>query len=471
MDLHISLTNRRQVSRAIYRQIRDAILDGRLKAGAALPSSRELAQRLQVSRNSVVTVYERLRAEGFVTTRLGAGSYVNPRVRPSAPGDAQESPLRARAIWTEIPEGLDLSGTRADFDFRPGIPGTSQFPFGAWRARIGRQLRRRAVGAGTLIGAAGLPVLREAIARHIGVSRGVRTSAAEVLVTNGSQQAIDLIARVLLDPGDTVAVEDPGYPLPGRAFHAHGARVVGVPVDAEGLLVEHIPDDARLVYVTPSHQYPLGMAMSMARRQALLAWAAKADAAVVEDDYDSEFRFRGRPLEALRSLDGNRRVLYVGSFSKSLLPTLRLGFVVAPEPLNTALRKAKHLSDWHTALPAQAALAEFMDDGLLSQHVRRMRRVYAERHDRIVDVLTRDFQGRITPLPSAGGLHLTALFTGAEAPDDTAVADRAKAKSVAVIPLSRHYMNHVSRSGVLLGYGAIESDRIEEGLRRLGACL
>src|SRR5690606_21773551 len=164
------------------------------------------------------------------------------------------------------------------------------------------------------------------------------------------------------EPGDTVAIEDPGYPLPRRTFQVHGARVVGVPVDDEGLIVDRIPDDARLVYVTPSHQYPLGMAMSMERRQALLAWAARTGAALIEDDYDTEFRYGGRPLETLHGLDGSRRVLYVGSFSKSLLPTMRLGFVVAPEPLHTALRKAKHLADWHTPLPAQAALAEFIED-------------------------------------------------------------------------------------------------------------
>jgi GntR family transcriptional regulator/MocR family aminotransferase len=254
-------------------------------------------------------------------------------------------------------------------------------------------------------------------------------------------------------------------------MRSHGARVVGIPVDDEGLMVNRIPEGTRVVYVTPSHQYPLGMAMSMGRRQALLAWAERADAAVIEDDYDSEFRYGGRPLESLQGLDGTGRVLYIGSFSKSLLPTLRLGFLVAPEPLHTSLRKAKHLADWHTTLPAQGALAELIDDGLLARHIRRMRRTYAERHDAVVEILTRDFSGRLTPLPGAGGLHLTALLDERDASCDLALAENALAQGVAVLPLSYHYDGDGARPGFLIGYGAIPTARIEEGLTRLRSCL
>jgi GntR family transcriptional regulator/MocR family aminotransferase len=360
-----------------------------------------------------------------------------------------------------------MSATRADFDFRPGIPDASRFPFAAWRARMARQLYQPAVGNGAQIAAAGHPALRAAIARHVGVSRGVRGTSEEVLVTNGSQQAFDLVARTLLEPGDTVAVEDPGYSLPRLAFRAHGCQVVGVEVDAEGLVVEALPGDARLVYVTPSHQYPLGMAMSMARRQALLQWADRVDATIVEDDYDSEFRYGGRPLEPLQGLDGFGRVLYVGSFSKVMLPTLRLGFLVAPRPLQSALRKAKFVADWHTAVPVQAAMAQFIDDGLLAQHVDRMRRVYAERHDLIVRLLERDCEGRLTPLPSAGGLHLTARLPEGHGITDEQVAERAAAAGVSVLPLSARHLDEPRLQGLLLGYGAIEADRIAEGLKRL----
>ena len=374
MQLHLSVKGRQDVSGQLYRQIREAILDGRLRSGDALPSSRELTRRVEVSRNTVLLVYERLRAEGFVTSRVGAGTFVSEGIRPRSPIGLTDSPLKARAVWDGIPEGLDLSATQPKFDFRPGLPEVASFPFASWRARMARQFHPSA-RSGMPIGAAGCPDLRSAIARHVGVARAVRVTADDVIVTNGSQQAIDLIARVLLEPGDAVAVEDPCYPLPRRAFQAYGCRVAGVPVDAEGLVVDAIPNGTRLVYVTPSHQYPLGMAMSMARRQALLEWARRADAIIVEDDYDSEFRFGGRALEPLQSLDGSGRVLYVGSFSKVMLPTLRLGFLVAPAPLRAALRKAKYLTDWHTAVATQAATALFIDDGLLAQHIRRMRRV------------------------------------------------------------------------------------------------
>jgi GntR family transcriptional regulator/MocR family aminotransferase len=470
VDLHISLTSQRNLTGEVYRRLREAILEGRLRPREALPSSRELARRLEVSRTTVLSAYERLRSEGFLTSKAGAGTFVTEGIRPRSPAGPADSPLRPRAVWNGIPEGLDMSATRAEFDFRPGIPDASRFPFAAWRARVSRHLHAKEVGQGSHIGAAGHPGFRTAIARHISVSRAVRCTADDVLVTNGSQQAIDLIARVLLEPGDKVAVEDPGYPLPRSALHAYGCRVAGVPVDEEGLVVDAIPRGVRLLYVTPSHQYPLGMAMSMARRQALLAWAARVDAAIVEDDYDSEFRYGPRPLEPLQTLDESGRVLYIGSFSKVLLPTLRLGFIVAPPPLHAALRKAKHLADWHTAVPMQAAAAQFIEDGLLAQHIRRMRRVYSERHERIMPALERDFRGCLTPLPSTGGLHLAALLDERSSASDQEIVARAAAQGVAVFPLAYHYVTTPPRQGLMFGYGAIPTDRIEPGLRRLRAC-
>lgn len=471
MDLHLNLNNHSQLSSQVYRQLREAILDGRLRAGEALPSSRSLAESLQISRTTVLIAYERLQAEGFLDSRLGAGTYVSEGIRPRTVPGLADSPLRPRALWGDLPEGPDMASLRVDYDFRSGIPDSSLFPFEAWRARMSRQLQHRSVGKGAHIGAAGLPELREALARHITVSRGVRAGAGDVFVTSGSQQAIDLIARVLLQPGDRVAVEDPGYPPPGRAFQAQGLRLQPVPVDGEGLVVDAIPPRVRLVYVTPSHQYPLGMALSLARRQALLAWAQRNDAAIVEDDYDSEFRYGGRPLETLQGLDQSGRVMYVGSLSKVLLPTLRLGFLVAPRPLHAALRKAKYLADWHTEVPGQGALAQLIDEGLLGQHIRRMRRIYAERHGLMLRIIERDFAGVLTPLPSAGGLHFTALLDRRRGSADRTVAQRARAAGVAVTPLSYFHVKAPPRAGLLLGYGAIPTDRIEPGLLRLGRCL
>jgi GntR family transcriptional regulator/MocR family aminotransferase len=469
MDLHVGLDGPGDLASKVYGQIRAAIVDGRLPAGERLPSSRELADRLAVSRNTVGVAYDRLAAEGFVLARVGAGTFVSDE-RPHPVVDRRpDSPLRPRGVWDRMGEAPVMADAVVEFDFRAGIPDATRFPYSTWRAMFAEELRPSAVGTGTHIDAAGLTALRVAIAQHIGVSRAVRSAADEVFVTSGSQQAVDLVIRVLVEPGDTVAMEDPGYLPVRRAFVAHGAKVVDVPVDAEGLVVDALPDHARLVYVTPSHQFPLGMPMSLRRRLALLRWAERAGAAVVEDDYDSEYRYGGRPLETLHSLDHTGRVLYVGSFSKVLLPTLRLGFLVAPAPLRTALRKAKHVTDWHTEVPVQAVAARFLAGGHLSRHIRRMRAVYAGRHHLIRARLVESFAGRLDAVPSAAGLHIAALLPAGT--DDKDVAAKAFAVGVAVQPLSRYHRAPSASPGLILGYGAIATDRIEEGLRRLDEVL
>ena len=236
-----------------------------------------------------------------------------------------------------------------------------------------------------------------------GAARGVHAVADDVIVTNGTQQAVDVIARVMLNPGDRVAVEDPGYSPARRLFQTLGAKVSGVPVDAEGLVVDAIPNETRLVYVSPSHQFPLGTSMSLRRRMALLAWARAHDGAILEDDYDSEFRFGGRPIEPVQMLDTSGRVIYVGSFSKTTLATLRLGFVIVPPSLRAATRAAKFVTDWHTSLPTQAAMAGFIDSGLFARHVRRMRTVYRARHERVVQVIGRDFADDFRVVPHRSG--------------------------------------------------------------------
>ena len=468
MDLHISLDGPGDLAGKMYAQIRAAIVAGRLRPGERLPSSRELARRLAVSRTTVGVAYDRLLAEGFVCGRIGAGTFVSAAPHPRLEDRPRDSPLRPRPVWDRLPPPLVMSDLAPAFDFRAGVPDASRFPYATWRALLTAQMRPAAVGSGSHIDAAGLDALRIAIARHVGVSRAVRAAADDVFVTSGSQQAIDLVVRVLLEPGDAVAVEDPGYPPVHGAFTAHGARVVGVPVDGEGLVVEALPDDAPLVYVTPSHQFPLGVAMSLRRRLALLAWAERTGAAIVEDDYDSEYRYGGRPREPLHSLDHTGRVLYVGSLSKVLLPTLRLGFLVAPAPLHAALRKAKHVTDWHTEVPAQAAAARFIADGHLGRHIRRMRAVYAPRHQKIRAVLAGTLAAHLEVIPSAAGLHLAALLRGGV--DDMDIVVRAHRRGVAVQPLSRCRIASCGPAGLILGYGAIPIEHIEEGLRRLSDC-
>ena len=462
MDFHVSLAGRGDLSVRIYRQLRDAVLDGRLRAGERLPPTRELARRLAVSRNTVAVAYDRLTADGFLAGRVGAGTYVcaelpapKPRQAPSAKGP------QAKAVWRSLPPAVAAAPHAPEYDFRVGIPDAALFPLETWRRLLARELRD-AAGFAHYADPGGHPGLRAAIARHVGVSRSVRAGADDVLVTQGAQQALDLLCRVLLEPGDRVAVEEPGYRLAKLLFTSHGAEVVGVPVDGEGLDVAALPPRTKLVYVTPSHQFPLGTPMSLARRTALLAWAGRADAVVVEDDYDSEFRFSDRPLEPLQSLDRGGRVAYVGSFSKTLLPMLRLGFLIAPASLRDALRHARQLSDWHGDLPAQAALARFVDEGLFARHIRRATKVYAERHERITATLERVFPGRLEPVPSAAGLHLCALAEE----DVDPIATRAAAAGVAVQTLS-DLCGGFPAPGLVLGYGSIPVERIDDGLAAL----
>jgi GntR family transcriptional regulator/MocR family aminotransferase len=462
MDFHVSLAGRGDLSVRIYRQLRDAVLDGRLRAGERLPPTRELARRLAVSRNTVAVAYDRLTADGFLTGRVGAGTYVSgslpapkPRKAPAARGP------RPKAIWRSLPSPVAAVAEAPEYDFRVGIPDAALFPLETWRRLLARELRA-AAGFVHYVDPGGHPGLRAAIARHVGVSRSVRADADDVLVTQGAQQALDLLCRVLLSPGDRVAVEEPGYRQAKLLFASHGAEVVGVPVDGEGLDVAALPSRTKLVYVTPSHQFPLGTPMSLARRTALLAWAGRVDAVVVEDDYDSEFRFSDRPLEPLQSLDRGGRVAYVGSFSKTLLPMLRLGFLIAPPSLRDALRHARQLSDWHGDVPAQAALARFVDEGLFARHIRRATKVYAERHERITSTVDRVFAGRLRVVPSAAGLHLCALAEQ----DLEPIAARAARAGVAVQTLS-DLCGGFPEPGLVLGYGSIPVERIDAGLAAL----
>jgi GntR family transcriptional regulator / MocR family aminotransferase len=497
MDLHVSLSARGDLSGEIYRQIRCAILERRIRAGDRLPSSRDLARTLRVARMTVVVAYERLAGEGFLVTRVGAGTFVSDQLIRSrslvAPTATARSPsrcieqresvgpvgrgrdsthsrsLRARSVWDTIPLP-SVFARPARYDFRSGVPDLAMFPHRAWRRAMSRALGADVTSTGAYADPAGHHGLREAIARHIGVARGVRATVDDIVVTAGTQQALDLIARVLLEPSDRVAVEDPGYVMPRRLFATLGVRVSGVPVDGEGVVVESLPHDARLVYVTPSHQYPTGVSMSLARRVALLAWAERRDAVLIEDDYDTEFRFDGRPVESLQSLDRNGRVIYVGSFSKTLLPTLRVGFLVAPAPLRAALVKARFVSDWHGALPIQSAIARFIEDGEFARHLRRMRRVYAARREAIVDTLSRTFEAELRVVPSTAGLHVAAVACHASVERMAEVARRAADLDVAVQELAWFAHDVPSTPGLVLGYGSIAEDQIGEGLRRLRDC-
>ncbi|MEV7044914.1 PLP-dependent aminotransferase family protein [Amycolatopsis sp. NPDC051061] len=463
MEIHIDLTGERGHRDAIYRQLRAAILDGRIRPGEALPPTRELAQRLAVSRTTVSAAYDRLTAEGFLAGRVGAGTFVTASSL-TRPAPSPVSGVRPLPEWDAVPSPPAPFAPAPEFDFRPGVPDLTRFPFDTWRRLVTQRLRAGQAGLMTYGDPQGLASLRAEIARHIGVSRDVRASAEQVVVTAGAQQTTDLVGRVLLRPGDLAAVEDPGYPPPRLVLAARGVRVAPVPVDASGIVVSAIPAGTRLVYVTPSHQYPLGLSMSLERRLELLDWAERTDAVLIEDDYDTEFRYTGRPLEPLHSLDSRGRVVYVGSFSKVLSPALRLGFLVAPPSLVPALVKARYLTDWHAPNVEQAALAAFMAEGGFARHVRRMRKVYRARHELLSSSLTASFADFLTPLPSSAGLHLSATSSS----DPGFLVRAARRHGVRLYSLGDFAVGE-RRHGLVFGYGAVAAERIGPGLARLRA--
>lgn len=476
MDIHVTLSGRADLASQIYLQLREAVLDGRLSGGDRLPPTRVLAEQLAVSRGTVTTAYDRLAAEGFLESRAGSGSFVS-RCAPRAGTDSRRAtpgvvrpvpPWRARWSPPRHPGP-------AAFDLSVGVPDGSLFPLPVWRRLVAAELRLgQHGGLGRLATGPyddpGHARLQDEIARYLGLSRSVVAGGGDVIVTTGAQQALDLVVRVLLEPGAVAAVEDPGYTAVHRLLETHRVRVVGVPVDAEGIVVDALPADARLVYVTPSHQFPTGVPMSLARRTALLEWAARHDAVVVEDDYDSEFRFADRPLEPLQSLDREGRVVYVGSFSKTLLPALRVGYAVAPASLQPALREAKRVTDWAGDAVTQGALATFLAEGHLAAHVRRASRVYRERRGILIDEVERCLADLVEVVPSVAGLHICGVLRDAEA-DDTTVVSSASDVGVAVEPLSVRFRDQPGRPGLLLGVGGIETPRIPQAVRLLGEVL
>jgi len=461
----------RQRQRALHRQLRAAILDGRLKPDVRLPATRELAAALGASRNTLVAAYEQLLSEGYLVARPGAGTYVanvlpHARRRPLPPG-AREGESRLAVLWRQ-PPALPQPNPEpaAAFDFRLGLSDKTHFPYRAWRRLSARALRGIARTPVAYADPAGEPALREAIARHISLMRAVACQADDLVVTVGAQQGFDLLARILVTPGRTVvAVEDPGYPASRAAFAAAGAAVAPVPVDAEGLMTDRLPDNTQVIIVTPSHQFPLGTVMSMRRRKALLQFAQAHRAVVIEDDYDGEFRYGGRPLDALQTLDRDGSVFYVGTFSKSLFPALRLGFVVPPPWARRALVAAKQIADWHGPVLAQDTLTAFIAEGHLARHVRRMRKVYGERRSALLEAMARHCGDWLTPLPGEAGLHLAARLTSPVRAE--AIVARAAERGVRVQDLQGYAVTKGAPKGLAFGLGMIPADRIEDGIRRL----
>ena len=483
----------------LYRQIdaalRRDILEGRLASGRRLPSTRVLARELGVSRNTVLLAFEQLLAEGYLDSRRGDGTYVavdlpddlltaprSPRASappsggppsggPPSGGPPSGAPRLSRVAGELMLSRVPRSG-RPPRAFQPGIPALDVFPRKLWERLHAKHLRRQPVADLAYSDPAGHRPLREALAAYLHGSRGLRCEAEQILIVGGSQQGLDLVARALLNPGDRVWVEDPGYPGARAALRAAGAELVAVPVDADGLEVSvgrRSAPDARLAVVAPSHQYPTGAVLGLRRRLELLEWARVADAWIVEDDYDSEYRYSGRPLAALKSLDGAaERVIYLGTFSKVLTPSLRLGYMVVPDALIDPLLALRYACDRQSPPLTQAVLAEFLEVGHFARHVRRMRMLYAERQAVLVGAAA-ELAGRLEISPSPAGLHLVGRLP--EGVDDRDVSERLMLHGVAAPPMADYAVSRRTPPGLVMGYAAYDEPEIRAALEILDRLL
>jgi GntR family transcriptional regulator/MocR family aminotransferase len=460
--------------RQIYDQWRDGILAGRFRRGERVPSSRELAGALGVSRTSVVGAYEQLIAEGYFDASVGSGTFVcrqlpdesllatRTRAQRAAPPASVAVSRHARRL-APVPARPALEPGVIDLSNR--APDVDHFPFPVWRRLAARHLRSAATSFRRLPDAAGLPALRDEIATYLARSRAVRCTADQVLVVNGSQQALDLCARLLADPGDVVAIEDPGYLGARQAFTAHGARVRGIPVRADGLAAADLPGGTRVAFVTPSHQFPSGVSMSLTQRLALIEWSRAQGAVIIEDDYDSEYRYSGAPLPALQGLAHEAAIVYLGTFSNVTFPGLRIGYVVVPTPLIEVFARAKWAADTSTPLLDQLVLADFIREGHLDAHIRRMRRLYGRRRTALVEALDRAFGDDAEVRGDAAGMHLAARLP--RTPD----ASRLAAQKVRIRPTADHYATAAPRGEVLFGFSAVGERGLKEGVKRLAAAM
>lgn len=471
LDLPIILppSGSRDLLGALHRQLRAAILDGRLRPGLRLPATRALASSLGVSRNTVVAAYDLLLSEAYLAGLPGSGTYVAdvlPRYARKAARGKSAADRRLNPFWRDAQySSTAVSSASQRYDFRVGLPDKALFPFHIWRRLSARALRALSKTPAFYAEPEGRPALREAIARHVSFARAVSCRPDDIVVTAGAQQGFDLLARILVVPGQTmVAMEEPGYRPMRETFAAAGAKIASVAVDREGLIVERLPADARVICVTPAHQFPLGSVMSARRRMALLQFAAARHAVVIEDDYDGEFRFGGRPLDALQTLDRADSVFYVGTFSKSLFPALRLGFVVSPPWARHALVAARQVTDWHGAVLAQDTLAAFIAEGHLARHVRKMRRVYGARRAALLAALKRHADGCLTPIASEAGLHLAAELTAKVRAE--AVIAKAAELGIALQSIEGRARARVPNT-LLFGYGLIQAEQIDGAITRL----
>lgn len=459
--------------RQVYEEWRRGILSGRFRSGQRVPSTRELSATLAVARATVAGAYDQLTAEGYLEAAHGSGTFVcrrlpeellrarhAPAARPAPAAAIRLSKFGAKAA--EQPEYSPPRSRAGWISFAQWRPDLSEFPFSVWQKLLARNLR--AADASMFDYAAGgwaHAGLRQEIAAYVSRSRAVHATADQVIVVNGSQQALDLCARLLVDPGNEVAIENPGYQGARQVFEACGARLRPLPVGPDGVDARGLGRRTRVLYVTPSHQFPSGASLSVTRRLELIEWARRAGAAILEDDYDSEYRYNGPPLPAMQGLAGGAPVIYIGTFSKVMFPGLRIGYVIAPPALARAFARAKWLADRQTPMLEQAALADFLREGHLERHIRRMRRLYGRRREALVESLDRHFGERAQVPGDPAGMHTLVRF------DDSGVAARAETARVQIAPSSTYYLGKAPANEFVFGFSAVGERAIREGIRRL----
>ena len=470
-SLTLDPADARPLKRQLYEGIRRLIVERALKSGSELPSTRMLSRDLSVSRNTVIAAYEQLITEGYLQNHQTSRLVVVDLPQGPIPHDD----IRAEVYRPAISERGRLisgqpfhQGEAGHSAFHPGMPDVVDFPFTSWSRLLAR---RAASNSDTLFGfydVLGIPALREAIATYLNAARGLRCAPEQVVVTTGAQAAFDMLSRILLDPGDTVWMEEPGYYGAHGAFLAAGARLAPLPVSEDGWALETMPErPVKAIYVTPSCHHPLGATMRMEQRLRLLEIAERFNAWVIEDDYDSEFRFNGLPVPAMQGADNSRRVIYVGTFSKMLFPALRIGFMVVPMELVKPLTQTICASGHIAPLILQAALADFMDEGHLSRHLRRMRRLYAARRDVFHEMCRASLSPWLQLVPSQSGIQTTGLFT--RPLDDQRVAMAAQKRGIMVSPLSMQYRHGHARQGLLLGYASTSTRTMARQMQKLQA--
>ena len=479
--LTVDSNNADAAYRQVYRQLRAAILSGELPPGSRLPATRALARASGIARVTVVEAYRQLEAEGFTESRVGAGTFVAAGVVAvggvavggvAAPGDGAASFHPALTEWGRRAVEVGHSapppdGGRPEIDFGLGRAFAELFPYDVWRRLLARYLSTDDAMLSRYGSPAGFFPLRQAVADYLGRARGVRCAAEQVVIVSGAQQALDILARLLLNPGDEVVVETPGYRDAFTLFQLHGARLIGLPVDDHGLPVDRIPADcrARLAFVTPTHQFPKGGTMPLARRLALLGWAREREVLVIEDDYDGDLRYEGHSLAALQGVDTDGRVVYLGTFSKVLFPALRLGYLVLPPPLVTPFVRAKDLVDRGAPTLTQAAVADFIAEGHFERHLRHLRRLYGERRAALAGALAHNLGDRVRVSPLAAGLHVM-LYAEGEV-DEAQLVREAAAHGVRVHPGAPYHLERPAPPSLLLGFSGLGEAEIVEGVRRL----